>query len=218
MKLRPSKTVVQSISVTFEHFRSVSAQSVCRSVIVLISCKLCASCVACQYVGWTGTQIPHTPRKFVGVWCGKRPPWNFQGGFNLISQLGPPTIFSDFLNVLVAFLLPNQIGQRQGHEELLTVVLLLEIPGLYFNEICQKVFDVSNIMVSATTSMQIYTSGGKAMGTTVTRQWVSRAELNTTLKTPSPASETVSCLISVEAVHLSACAANSCVASVFPIP
>ena len=44
MKLRPSKTVVQSISVTFEHFRSVSAQSVCRSVIVLISCKLCASC------------------------------------------------------------------------------------------------------------------------------------------------------------------------------
>ena len=87
-----------------------------------------------------------------------------------MSQLGPPTIFSDFLNVLFAFLLPNQIGQRQGHEELLTVGLLLEIPGLYLNEICQKVFDVSNITVSATTSMQIYTSGGKAMGTTVTRQ------------------------------------------------
>ena len=103
---------------------------------------------------------PHTPRKFVGVWCGKRPPWNFQGGFNLISQLGPPTIFSDFLNVLVAFLLPNLIGQRQGHD-LLTVRLLLEIPGLYLDEICHEVFDVSNIMVSAPTVCRIIHRVGK---------------------------------------------------------
>jgi len=52
---------------------------------------------------------------------------------------------------------PDRAATRvlSGHEELLIVGLLLENPGLYLNEICQKVFDVSNIMVSATTVCRI---------------------------------------------------------------
>ena len=52
---------------------------------------------------------------------------------------------------------PDRAATRvlSGHEELLIVGLLLENPGLYLNEICQKVFDVSNIMVSAPTVCRI---------------------------------------------------------------
>ena len=41
------------------------------------------------------------------------------------------------------------------HEELLVIGFLLDNPALYLNEVCQKLFDVTNIMVSVPTMCRI---------------------------------------------------------------
>ena len=90
-----------------------------------VSCTPCGERhLSVCWLNWD--EKPHTLRIFVGVWCGKRLPWNFLSGrFQeiLISQLEPPTIFLDYLNVL-GCVSPTKLDRSatrvlSGHEELL---------------------------------------------------------------------------------------------------
>ena len=52
---------------------------------------------------------------------------------------------------------PDRVGTRvlSGHEELLVVGLLLGNLALYLSEICQKLYDVTNTVVSAPTVCRV---------------------------------------------------------------